>query len=370
MNDLYSRQTPYSVEAEQAVLGSVLIDPKSAPRVIELLSADDFYIETNRLIFETISHMFTAAKIIDPVTVLDEMKALGYKEQANRDYFLQLIETTPSAANVEEYAAIVRGKSMLRELQTAAGEILELTRSEQDDPQDIAELAEQKIYAIRQGREISGLTSIKAAIRLVYDHLDEMAAHPGKLTGFGTLHPDSPDIEGDVNHLLELGLKGVKLHPDIQQFKIDDYRCLRIYDLCEGRLPILMHTGDSRFDYSNPNRLLPVLEIYKNLTVIGAHFGGYSVWDEAESRLVGLPNLYVDCSSTRFAVSDEKVVELIRAYGSDRVLFGTDYPMWSPVEETAWFLGLPLTEEERRRILYENVCNLLSIPVPAPVERQ
>ena len=186
MDDLYSRQTPYSVEAEQAVLGSVLIDPKSAPRVIELLTADDFYIETNRLIFETISHMFTAAKIIDPVTVLDEMKALGYKEQANRDYFLQLIETTPSAANVEEYAAIVRGKSMLRELQAAAGEILELTRSEQDDPQDIAELAEQKIYAIRQGREISGLTSIKAAIRLVYDHLDEMAAHPGKLPGVPT----------------------------------------------------------------------------------------------------------------------------------------------------------------------------------------
>ena len=186
MDDLYSRQTPYSVEAEQAVLGSVLIDPKSAPRVIELLTADDFYIETNRLIFETSSHMFTAAKIIDPVTVLDEMKALGYKEQANRDYFLQLIETTPSAANVEEYAAIVRGKSMLRELQAAAGEILELTRSEQDDPQDIAELAEQKIYAIRQGREISGLTSIKAAIRLVYDHLDEMAAHPGKLPGVPT----------------------------------------------------------------------------------------------------------------------------------------------------------------------------------------
>ena len=76
------------------------------------------------------------------------------------------------------------------------------------------------------------------------------------------------------------------------------------------------------------------------------------------------------CSSTRFAVSDEKVVELLRAYGSERVLFGTDYPMWSPVEETAWFLGLPLTEEERRRILYENVCNLLSIPVPTPVERQ
>ncbi len=199
MNELYSRQTPYSVEAEQAVLGAVLIDPKSAPRVIELLAADDFYIETNRLIFETISHMFTAAKTIDPVTVLDEMKALGYKEQANRDYFLQLIETTPSSANVEEYAAIVRGKSMLRELQAAAGEILELTRSEQDDPQDIAELAEQKIYAIRQGREISGLTSIKTAIRLVYDHLDEMAAHPGRLPGVPTGFRELDSYIGGLN---------------------------------------------------------------------------------------------------------------------------------------------------------------------------
>ena len=199
MNELYSRQTPYSVEAEQAVLGAVLIDPKSAPRVIELLAADDFYIETNRLIFETISHMFTAAKTIDPVTVLDEMKALGYKEQANRDYFLQLIETTPSSANVEEYAAIVRGKSMLRELQAATGEILELTRSEQDDPQDIAELAEQKIYAIRQGREISGLTSIKTAIRLVYDHLDEMAAHPGRLPGVPTGFRELDSYIGGLN---------------------------------------------------------------------------------------------------------------------------------------------------------------------------
>lgn len=199
MDELYSRQTPYSVEAEQAVLGAVLIDPKSVPRIIELLTADDFYIETNRLIFETISHMFTAAKIIDPVTVLDEMKALGYKEQANRDYFLQLIETTPSSANVEEYAAIVRGKSMLRELQAAAAEITELTRSEQDDPQAIAELAEQKIYAIRQGREISGLTSIKAAIRLVYDHLDELAANPGKLPGVPTGFRELDSYIGGLN---------------------------------------------------------------------------------------------------------------------------------------------------------------------------
>ena len=109
-----------------------------------------------------------------------------------------------------------------------------------------------------------------------------MKKHPGRFIGVGTLHPDSADIKGDIEHLVSLGLKGVKLHPDIQGFKIDDYRCLKIYELCEeNRLPILMHTGDSRYDYSNPNRLLPVLKIYTELTVIGAHFGGWSIWETA-----------------------------------------------------------------------------------------
>ncbi len=182
----------------------------------------------------------------------------------------------------------------------------------------------------------------------------EVAAHPERLTGLGTLHPDSQDIAGDVAHLLELGLKGVKLHPDIQGFKLDDYRCLKIYDLLEGRVPLLLHTGDKRYDNSNPDRLLPILEIYQNMTVIGAHFGGYSIWEEATERLHGIPNLYVDCSSTMFALDDETVVRMIRTYGAERVLFGTDYPMWSPAAELRHFMRLDLTEEERRAILHEN----------------
>ena len=123
----------------------------------------------------------------------------------------------------------------------------------------------------------------------------EVKAYPDKLTGLGTLHPDSSDIKSDIEHLTELGLKGVKLHPDIQAFKIDDYRCLKIYELCEQmNLPILMHTGDSRYDYSNPNRMLPILEIYTNLTVIGAHLGGWSVWDDAAEKLAHHKNIYVD----------------------------------------------------------------------------
>ena len=190
---------------------------------------------------------------------------------------------------------------------------------------------------------------------------EAVAAYPERLTGLGTLHPDSEDIEGDIAELIRLGLKGIKLHPDIQGVAIDDPRMQRIYALSEGRLPILMHTGDSRFDFSNPNRMKPVLDRYPRLTVIGAHFGGWSVWEEAAATLSGYENFFVDCSSSLYALSPLRVRELIDAFGVDRVLFGTDYPMWEPEAEVAAFMKLPLSEAERERILSRNAAELFSI---------
>ena len=190
----------------------------------------------------------------------------------------------------------------------------------------------------------------------------EVAEHPGVLVGLGTLHPDSEDMKGDVEHLIALGLRGVKLHPDIQAFKIDDYRCLKIYELCEeAGLPILMHTGDNRYDYSNPNRLLPILNIYTRLTVIGAHFGGWSIWEDASFQYAGLPNFYVDCSSSLPYLDQKTAREIIRRYGADRVLFGTDYPMWEPKAEMETFLSLGLDENEIRCILNSNVAKLFDL---------
>lgn len=183
----------------------------------------------------------------------------------------------------------------------------------------------------------------------------EVKLHPDKLVGLGTLHPDSEDIKGDIEYLVSLGLKGVKLHPDIQAFKIDDYRCLKIYEICEEKgLPILMHTGDYRYDYSNPNRLLPILKIYKNLTVIGAHMGGWSIWEEASKTYNGIENLYVDCSSTFNYLEKSKAKEIIRRYGADRVLFGSDYPMWDAKTELEYLLSLSLDESEIMSILNIN----------------
>ncbi len=205
-------------------------------------------------------------------------------------------------------------------------------------------------------KQVTGINEFIAAM---------VAEQGGRLTGLGTLHPESDDFVGDVRRIVSLGLKGVKLHPDIQAFKIDDYRFLKIYELCEEEgLPILMHTGDSRYDYSNPNRLLPVLKIFTGLTVIGAHFGGWSIWKQATEELAGMPNLYVDCSSTfQFLGSTEGITDLIHRYGTDRVLFGSDFPMWSPVDEVKTFLSLDLTDEERRLILSENAKKLFSIQI-------
>ncbi len=184
---------------------------------------------------------------------------------------------------------------------------------------------------------------------------DEVNKSNGLFTGLGTLHPDSEDQDGDVAQLIELGLHGVKLHPDIQQFKIDDYRCLKIYELCEKHnLPILMHTGDNRYDFSNPNRLIPILEIYNDLTVIGAHFGGWSIWEEASIKLSRFKNFYVDCSSSFPYIDRETSLRIIDRYTPSHVLFGTDYPMWSPKAELQTFMDLNLSEEDNKKILSEN----------------
>lgn len=187
--------------------------------------------------------------------------------------------------------------------------------------------------------------------------------NPKRFSGLGTLHPDSSDIKGDVEQIIALGLKGVKLHPDIQKFKIDDYRCLKIYELCEGRLPILIHTGDNRFDFSNPNRLKPILETYTDLTVIGAHLGGWSIWETAAETLSEFDNFMVDTSSSLYWLEPQKAVEIIRKYGAHKVMFGVDYPVFSPLKELERFVNLSLNEDEKSKILYKNAANLFKIEI-------
>ena len=177
--------------------------------------------------------------------------------------------------------------------------------------------------------------------------------HPDRIGGMGTLHPLSENQREDVENAIALGLHGIKLHPDIQGFALDDERCMEIFSLCEGRLPVLLHTGDKRYDYSNPNRLRRVLETFPNLKVVGAHFGSYTVWEQAE-ELRGYDNLFVDCSSSLMFLSQERGRELFDLFGEDRILFGSDYPMWHPSQEIGKFLEVELPLPMREKILHKN----------------
>ena len=112
--------------------------------------------------------------------------------------------------------------------------------------------------------------------------------HSDRMIGFGTMHPESTDLKGDFELLLESGLSGVKMHPDIQGFAVDSCPMRKIWELClNAGIPVLIHTGDSRYHFSNPDQVVPVLRDYPDLRVIGAHFGGWSVWREAMEKLCG-----------------------------------------------------------------------------------
>ncbi len=188
----------------------------------------------------------------------------------------------------------------------------------------------------------------------------EVQRYPEKFIGFGSLHPESEALEEDTEHLIELGLKGVKLHPDIQNFKVDDPKVVRIFEICnKKRLPILLHTGDSRFDNSNPNRVEIILKMFPELTVIGAHFGGWSLWKEAAQRLSVYDNFYVDSCSSFYALKKEDAREIIDIYGTNKVIFGTDFPMWKQRDELEYLFDLGLSDEELQDILYNNLLRII-----------
>ena len=186
-DELLLRQLPHSVEAEQAVLGSMLIDPRCVSEVIDKLRTDDFYIRQNKEIYETIYTMFNYSLTIDPVTVLENMKQNGYyDENQSRGYILQLMDTTPTAANVGEYIDIIKDKTLLRRVAETAGDLTAMIQEGTATGQDILEAAEQRVYAIRQGRAARGLIPISEVIIDVYDRLEELAASDSAIPGLST----------------------------------------------------------------------------------------------------------------------------------------------------------------------------------------
>ena len=191
MDELLGRKVPYSAPAEQAVIGSMLIDPRCVPEVLEKLKADEFYLPLNRSIYETIYAMFSYAQAIDPVTVLDQMKVRGVYQDNCEEYLAEIMRVTPTAANVLEYAAIVRDRALLRRLGETADEINKMVYEGAGEADAMLEAAERRIYALRQGRSIGGLVPVSSVVQTVFDNLSEASASgkaiPGLSTGLADL---------------------------------------------------------------------------------------------------------------------------------------------------------------------------------------
>ena len=185
--DLLLRQMPHSLEGEQAVLGSMLIDPDCIKDVMDKLRPEDFYLRANRDIFETIYHMFVYSRPIDGVTVAGEMEKTGVYNDNTRDYLLQLMDVTPTSANVMEYVQIVLDKSLMRQVASAAGSISAMVLDGAGDAGDMLEAAEQKVYAIRRGRSAQNMVPVSMVLEDVMAHLAELTASGGKtLPGLST----------------------------------------------------------------------------------------------------------------------------------------------------------------------------------------
>ena len=177
---LLTNQMPHSPQAEQAVLGSMLIDADCVKDVMDQLQTQDFYLRTNRDIFETIYQMFVYSKPIDGVTVAGEMEKNGKSNEQTRSYLVQLMEVTPTSANVMEYVRIVQEKSLMRQVAFAAGSITTMVQQGTGSAGDMLEAAEQRIYAIRRGRSAQGMVPVSMVLGDVMSQLAELSARGGK----------------------------------------------------------------------------------------------------------------------------------------------------------------------------------------------
>lgn len=190
---------------------------------------------------------------------------------------------------------------------------------------------------------------------------EEVSQHSESMFGFATLHPDMEQPEKEVDRVIEMGFKGIKLHPDFQQFAIDSDKACRLYNAVGGRLPILIHTGDSRYNYSNPVLMARAADKFPDTSFIAAHFGGWSEWESAEKFLCDKPNVWVDSSSSFYSMSSEEATHLIKRFGIERVFFGTDYPMWKITDELEFIDKLDLSDEDKEKLLWKNISDFLKL---------
>ena len=199
-------------------------------------------------------------------------------------------------------------------------------------------------------------------VRGINDFICEQTRLHDCFIGFGTVHAGMEDITAEVERIRDLGLRGIKIHPDCQRFPIDDPRLFPMYEAIQGVMPIVLHMGDRRYDHSHPARLRKVLDCFPKLEALAAHFGGYSMYETAREHLYDT-NCIMDVSSSLMFMPKGVAERYINLYGAERMAFGTDYPVWDPVKEKQRLLALDLTEEQLEQIGWKTAARFLNTSI-------
>ena len=197
-------------------------------------------------------------------------------------------------------------------------------------------------------------------VRHINEFLLEQYKSHDCFIGFGTLHADMENLHEEVQWILDHGLKGIKMHPDSQRFNIDDPRLMPVYEQLQGVIPVMLHMGDQRYNFSHPARLRKVLDNFPRLEVIAAHFGGYSMYETAREILSDKDCIF-DISSSMMFMKPGVAEKYINYYGAERLAYGTDYPLWDPVTEVNRFLQLDLTSEQFDQISHKTAQRILKL---------
>lgn len=190
-------------------------------------------------------------------------------------------------------------------------------------------------------------------------------ANSRRMVCFGAMHPDLEDVGAEVERMIGLGLKGMKIQPNFQQCAPDDPRLYPAYEVAEGKLIVLFHSGQEivrvHHVYAQPRAVAEVKDMFPHLTMVAAHLGGYQMWAEVREHLVG-KDLFLETSYCPLEqLGDAEAVALIRAHGAQRVLFGSDFPWGHAGRDIGRLLSLGLSQEEVEAICWRNAQDLLGL---------
>ena len=198
--------------------------------------------------------------------------------------------------------------------------------------------------------------------------------HPEQVIAFGTVHPAYENWEKELGRIKAAGIRGIKLHPDFQSFWLDDPRLLPIFETAQKDFVFEIHIGDKTTPDKNPScpyKLASIMSQFPDIRVIAAHFGGYRMWSHALEVFSGstFENLWFDTSSTTPFATPELAHRLLNSFPRERILFGTDWPLYDPVEELQRLQTLGGLSDSEMEVIMSNASALLA-PNSVPTKNQ